>query len=104
MLPIHFRGGVHPSEAGCSLNTEKLRLSPCLRVTNCCHLNVTEMTTRRHGPDVMRSLAPAIGSKPLSQLRSVIITTDGAFSPCLILPMTRAAAARRRIKNGRRHD
>src|SRR3546814_1419882 len=46
MLPIHFRGGVHPSEAGSSLNTEKLRLSPCLRATNCCHLNVTELTTR----------------------------------------------------------
>src|SRR3546814_18518951 len=61
MLPIHFRGGVHPSEAGSSLNTEKLRLSPCLRATNCCHLNVTELTTRRHVPDVMRSLAPAIG-------------------------------------------
>src|SRR3546814_3325968 len=64
MLPIHFRGGVHPSEAGSSLNTEKLRLSPCLRATNCCHLNVTELTTRRHVPDVIDRKSTRLNSSP----------------------------------------
>src|SRR3546814_15717629 len=94
MLPIHFRGGVHPSEAGSSLNTEKLRLSPCLRATNCCHLHVTELTTRRHIPKVMRSIAPPLCCTPPSHLRRVIISTAGDFPPCHILLIPHPAPAR----------